>query len=275
MWKGIVIGLLPAALAAQSTGVAKVVVTPASPVATVGQPLQLKAQALDSAGRVVPNAVIRFQRSMGIFEGGVDQDGLVTTGAPGFLVVNVTAIVENQRPVIQRVTIPVHAGPAASITIEPLPTKLLAGQSLHMKTTVHSATGDLRADDRPDWSSSAPAVVRVSSDGTLTAAAPGKATITAKTGAARETFAIAVVSGNVRSLSIEPSSSNVRTGDVIHFILSATDASGHAISGLTPTWMFAPGKGSSLKTVPLSPTPPVHTRSARRLASTSRPPPPP
>ena len=62
---------------AQSPPVARVVVTPAAPEVTVGQPLQLKAQAVDSSGRVVPNVTIRFQRAVGIFEGGVDQDGVV------------------------------------------------------------------------------------------------------------------------------------------------------------------------------------------------------
>ncbi len=239
----IILGMFPIALGAQSAAVAKVVVTPSSPAVTVGQPLQLRAEAVDSAGRVVPNATIRFQRSSGIFEGGVDQAGLVLAGAPGVLVVNVTAIVEGQRPVIQRVTIPVHAGPAASIAIQPRPAKLLAGQSLHLQTTVHSATGDLRADDRVEWSSTSPEVARVSSDGTLTGVAPGSATITAKTGAAREQFAVGVVSGAVRTMSISPSSPQVRAGDVVHFAVSVTDAAGHEISGLTPTWLFAPGEG--------------------------------
>src|SRR3954469_5468342 len=126
----IILVLLPAVLGAQTATVARVIVSPTSPEVIVGQPLQLKAQAVDSAGRVVPGATIRFQRSTGIFEGGVDQNGLVSAGAPGVLGVNVTAIVEGQRPVIQRVTIPVRPGPAASIAIEPRPTKLLAGQSI-------------------------------------------------------------------------------------------------------------------------------------------------
>src|SRR4029079_15066019 len=68
--------VVPAVLSAQ-TSVARVVVTPASPEVVVGQPLQLSAKAVDSAGRVVPNATTHFQRSTGIFEGGVDENGLV------------------------------------------------------------------------------------------------------------------------------------------------------------------------------------------------------
>ena len=112
--------VVPAVLSAQ-TSVARVVVTPASPEVVVGQPLQLSAKAVDSAGRVVPNATIHFQRSTGIFEGGVDENGLVSAGAPGVLGINVTAIVDGQRPVIQRLNIPIRPGPAASIAVERRP----------------------------------------------------------------------------------------------------------------------------------------------------------
>jgi hypothetical protein len=228
---------------AQSPVVARVVVTPASPAATVGEPLQLKAQAVDSSGRTVPNVTIRFQRAVGIFEGGVDQNGLVLAGAPGVLVVNVTAVAEGQRPVIQRVTIPVRPGPAASIRVEPRPSKLLAGQSIRLPTVVHSAAGDLRADDQIAWSSSAPAIVRVTADGTVIGVSAGNATITARAGAAREQFSVDVVGGAVKTMAIAPATPQIRTGDVVRFTLNVTDAAGRTINGLTPTWLFSPGDG--------------------------------
>ena len=230
-------------LHAQSAAVARVVVTPASPEVTIGVPLQLTAVALDSAGRPVPGVTIRYARNLGIFEGSVDQNGLVNAGAPGVLVVSVTAIVEGQKPVIQRVTIPVHPGAAATIAIEPRPTRLLAGQALRVRTVVHSAAGDLRPDDRITWSSSAPSVVRVLDDGTLTGVSPGHATLSASTGTAAQQFTVEVLSGAVRSVLVSPAIPVVRTGDVVHFTLAATDASGRAISGLTPTWLFAGGEG--------------------------------
>jgi len=228
---------------AQSPPVARVVVTPAAPEVTVGQPLQLKAQAVDSSGRVVPNVTIRFQRAVGIFEGGVDQDGVVLAGAPGVLVINVTAVAEGQRPVIQRVTIPVRPGPAASIRVEPRPAKLLVGQSIRVRPVVHSAAGDLRTDDQVAWSSSAPAVARTTADGTVIGVSAGKATITAATGSAREEFGVEIVGGTVKSMSVLPAASQVRTGDVVRFTLSVTDGAGRTINGLTPTWLFAPGDG--------------------------------
>jgi hypothetical protein len=228
---------------AQAPVVARVVVTPTAPEVIVGKPLQLRAQAVDSSGRVIPNVTIRFQRAVGIFEGGVDQDGLVLAGAPGVLVVNVTAVPEGQRPVIQRVTIPVRPGPAATIRVEPRPSKLLVGQSIRLRSVVHSAAGDLRADDHIAWASSAPAIARTTADGTVIGVSTGKATITATTGSAREQFSIEIVGGTVKSMSVVPASPQVRTGDVVRFTLTVTDAAGRTITGLTPTWLFAPGEG--------------------------------
>jgi hypothetical protein len=234
---------LPAALLAQTPSVARIVLTPASPSLVVGQSVQLNGQAVDSAGRAVPNAVIKYARSGGIFEGSVDQNGMVSAGAPGTLVLNVSAIVEGQKPFIRRMTIPIAAGPAATIEIDPRPTKLLAGQTLPLRTVVRSANKDIRVGERVVWTTSAAAVARVTPDGMLMGVAPGRATITASSGTARETLAIDVVSANVRAVAISPAGPQVRTGDVVRFNATVTDAAGRTIGGLTPTWLFAPGEG--------------------------------
>ena len=234
---------VPTALHAQQPTVARIVVTPAAPSVVVGETVRLEAQAVDSAGRVVPNATIRFQRSGGIFEGGVDQSGVVSAGAPGTLTVNISAIVEGQRPVIRRVTIPVHPGPAATIEIDPRPNKLIAGQELPLRYVVRSANKDIRATDRIAWTSSAARVARVTADGRLVAVAPGRATITATTGSARTTLPVEIVPSNVRAVTISPATPQIRTGDVVRFTASVTDAAGRAVEGLTPTWLFAPGEG--------------------------------
>ena len=234
---------LSATAGAQTPAVARIVVTPASPEVIVGQSIKLSAVAVDSAGREVRNATIRYQRSMGIFEGGVDQDGVVSAGAPGSIVVNVTAIVEGQRPLIRRVTIPVKPGPAASIELQPRAAKLVVGQTIKPRTTVRSANADVRANDAVAWTSNAPSIVRATADGTLIGVAPGQATVTASAGVARETLRIEVVSGDVRSLTIAPPTQAVRTGDVVPFSLTVLDRSNRKIDGLSPTWLFAGGEG--------------------------------
>ena len=235
-------GALSVSASAQQT-VARINVTPAAPRMTAGDTLRLKAEALDAAGRPVAGVTIRFQQAGAQFEGTVDENGLVSAGAVSTIPVAVTAIVQGERPVIKRVEVTVLPGPAATIVLEVRPAKLLAGQTLQMRALVFSRAGDLRG-DAVSWSSSASAVVRAGTDGTLTAVAPGRAVITASAGAARETLTLDVVAANVGTVSISPAAPHARTGDVIRFRLTVKDASGAEVHGLTPTWAFAPGQGA-------------------------------
>ncbi|MDQ8164602.1 MAG: Ig-like domain-containing protein [Gemmatimonadota bacterium] len=231
----------PATLSAQT--VSRIVVTPAPASLTAGDTLRLKAQAIDAAGRPVPGATIRFQQVGGQFEGIVTPDGHVTSGAVGTLPVVVSAVVGNEKPVIAQVEVRALPGPAASVHLAPVVTKLLVGQSVTMKPRVLSKAGDLRP-DAVAWASSSPSVARVAADGSIVGVAAGRALITAKAGSATTTISIQVIPASVGTLSLTPASPQARTGDVVRFHLSARDANGAAIDGLTPTWLLAPGDGA-------------------------------
>ena len=74
--------------------IARVVVTPAKPVMTARDTLQLSAQALDASGRPVPNVRYRYIGAGGArFEGRVDTTGLVHSGSTGTIPVTVVALV--------------------------------------------------------------------------------------------------------------------------------------------------------------------------------------
>ncbi len=233
--------VFPAALSAQS--VARVVVTPAPASVVAGDTLRLKAHAIDAAGRPVTGATIRFQQVGGQFEGTVSADGLVTSGAVGTLPIVVSAVVGNEKPVIAQVEVKALPGPAAAVHLAPVVAKLLVGQSVTMKPRVLSKAGDLRP-DAVAWNSSAPAIARVTADGSIVGVAAGRALITAKAGAATTTISVQVVPANVGALSLTPAAPQARTGDVVKFKLNARNASGAAIEGLTPTWLIAPGDGA-------------------------------
>jgi hypothetical protein len=93
------------------------------------------------------------------------------------------------------------------------------------------------------WKSSAPAVVRVAENGLLTAVAPGRATITATASPAAGTMTVEVIANSIASLSITPATADRRTGDVVRFVATPKTAAGATITGLTPSWTFAPGHG--------------------------------
>jgi hypothetical protein len=218
------------------------VVLPARPTVEAQDTLRLRAEALDASGNRVADARIRFVPAGGRFEGTVDSTGLVASGATGTLPVTVVATVPGTAPVLQRVEVAMVPAPAARIEIQPDPARLVVGQRVRMTGRSFSRHGDART-DRITWRSSSPSVLRAGSDGTITALAPGAATLTASVGAVEAALPVTVVANTIAELELRPGSTNARTGDVIRFNLVASDRSGRAITGLTPTWSIAPGNG--------------------------------
>ena len=208
-----------------------------------GDSMKLDAQALDASGKPVPNATVRYRFAGGRFEGSVDSMGLVRSGSTGTLVASVIASVPGAKPFVDRVEIQMVPGPAARVAVAPAVSKLAAGQRVRLTATPFSAANDPRA-DTVTWRSSAPAVVRVSSDGVLTAVAPGRATITASVDGARQQIPVQVVANTIASVEVKPGRTGGKEGDVIRFSAVAKDAAGRVISGLTPQWAFSPGNGS-------------------------------
>jgi len=228
---------------AQSPQVARVVVTPAKPVMVAGDTLRLSAQALDSSGKVVEGARVRFQAQGGRFEGTVDSLGLVESGATGTLPVVAVAIVAGARPVVERFEVRMVPGPAASITPSHASIRLAAGQRLRVGGQVFSKTNDLRAEDRITWRSSAPNVARTDQDGMIIGVGAGRATLTGTSGSATVTVPVEVAAVQVSSVELTPARVDARQGDVQRFRVTARDARGNDIAGLSTSWSFSPGEG--------------------------------
>ncbi len=239
--------LLPAALRAQPREIAKITVFPAARTMTAGDTLRLTAEARDAAGAVIPGVTFRYRLGPSArFEGSVDSTGLVTAGATAILPVTVTATLPGARPKFEIIELTAVPGPAASIEVTPGTATLVAGQTLRATARVLSATGDRRS-DRVTWTSSTPAVATISPAGLLTAKKAGTTTIAASvtTGSktVTKTATITVAPGSLASLTLTPGNVDARTGDVLRFTVTAKDAAGKAVTGLTPTWSFSPGQG--------------------------------
>jgi hypothetical protein len=240
MWLLLAVALQQPQQQTAASPIAKVVVTPAALRVVAGDTLRLRAQALDAQGRPVAGARILYQG--GSFEGAVDSTGLVMSGAVGTLPIAVTAVVPGTKPVIERVQVHMVAGPAARLDVITHVARLFAGQQLRLETAVFSRAGD-RRDDRVEWTSSASSVARVAAGGVLVGVAPGKASITAKAGAATKSFPVEVVAADVGSVEIKSSATQARTGDVVRFHAVVKDRAGKEITGVEPVWLFAPGRG--------------------------------
>jgi hypothetical protein len=208
-----------------------------------GDSMQLDAKALDASGNPVPNATLTYRSAGGRFEGSVDSTGLVRSGSTGTIVASVIASVPGTKPFVERVEIQMVPGPAARVDVSPSVSKLAAGQRIRLTATPYSAASDPRA-DTVTWRSSAPAVARVTSDGVVTAVAPGRAILTASVEGARRQIPVQVVANTIASVEIKPGRMTGKEGDVVRFTAVAKNAAGRAIEGLTPQWSFSPGNGS-------------------------------
>lgn len=231
MYLGLVLLLAQGATQAQSP-VTRVDVTPARAEIPIGQTLRLSATARDSSGRALPNVPIRW---MGHGEGSVDSTGLLKGGYAGYVHVYAMAAADSTRPVLGEAVIRVLPLPASRIQIQPAPSKLLAGTRLTLTGVPFSAQGDRRS-DLVSFSSSAPRVASVTPDGRLSALAPGQATITARSGAARSALSVQVVPNTAARLAVEPALKTVKTGDVVRFKAQAQNAKGRPLTDLPVRW---------------------------------------
>jgi hypothetical protein len=227
----------------QAPVIARIVVSPANRSMTAGDTLRLRAEARDAQGNLIPGVTFRYRLgSNARFEGRVDSLGLVTAGSTAILPVTVTATLPNAKPAFEVVEIRALPGAAATIETSRSAVKLVGGQRLRVSASAFSASGDKRA-DRVIWSSANPAVATVNTAGLISAVKAGRTTVSAAVGAVKSAIAVEVAAGTVASLALTPSNVDARTGDVLRFAVTAKDASGKSIAGLTPTWSFSPGHG--------------------------------
>ncbi len=221
--------------------IAKVALSPAIRSLTAGDTLRLTAEALDSAGRAVPGATIRFVGSGGRFEGRVDSTGLVYAGSTGTLGVTAVASVPGTRPVFERTEIRMLPGPSARVSVDPEKVRVVVGQSMLVSAKGYSAVGDARP-DAPRWRSNASRVVSVTQDGLITGLAPGRATITARVEGVEKGIAVEVMANTIAALEVSPATITARQGDVVPFKLVARDRAGRRLEGIAPSWSMT-GKG--------------------------------
>jgi hypothetical protein len=231
--------------------VACVEVTPSAYALKVGDTVRLAAVAYDSAGQQLDSTRVFWFMSGGRFEGHVDSTGLVSAGATGTLNVTAAVVVPGRpgRPALGFSQVTVLPLPAARVAVSPQPSRMLAGTSLVLDATPIAGSGDRRYDP-VTWSSSRPAVLDVSTFGRLAARRPGQATVTATAGGATQSWRVTIVPNTVARVAVAPADTTGRTGDVMRFRFSASDAARRAAADARPEWAVAPvGEGEGTATI--------------------------
>jgi len=215
----LVIGLLlciPTATSGQTSDGPRpdrVQLTPAVVEAEVGQTLRFSAEAFDASGaRLDAKPSSWFAAPFDV--GGSDQEGLVTTFAPGEL--RVGAIVNGKTG---WATVRIKPQQVASVAVSP-PPALVPGATARLDARTFTKDGIPRHGVPVAWSIAPASVATVDRAGVITAIAPGTATVKATSDAGVGTAKVTVAANTVRALAVEPRFTQARTGDVVRLAAS-------------------------------------------------------
>jgi hypothetical protein len=213
----VLVGLATAiSTAQQSAAVNLAELTPATTDISVGQKVKFSAVVKDASGNKT-NAPATAWFAAPFDLAGVDDSGTVSFFSPGDVLVG--AIVDG-KTVLTHVM--VKPGPVTRIDLAPVKAPLVVGATAKLAAMARSSEGNPRSDAKINWSSSKSDVATVDGAGVVTAVAPGAATITAASGNGKASVDLTVVKSNLTGLSIDPRSTNTRTGDVVRFNVRAT-----------------------------------------------------
>lgn len=205
----------PKAPATPAAVVATVEITPATTDILPGQKVKFTAVGKDAAGNVI-KATPSTWFAAPFDLAAADESGTISFFSPGEVLIG--AIVGG-KPHFTKVT--VKAGPVTQVEIAPIRTSLVVGAATKLSAVARSSEGNPRNDASLKWSSSKPEVATVDAAGVVSAIAPGQAQLSASSGSATGSVTVTVAKSNVTGLSIEPRSTNTRTGDVVRFNVRA------------------------------------------------------
>jgi uncharacterized protein YjdB len=233
--------MLSSSVLAQSPAPVKTVkITPEIAEAEVGQQVQFTYEALDAEGKPVTTKASLWV-ALPSDLAAADSSGKISFFAPGE--VSIIALVAG-KPGLAKIK--VKPSRVARIEIASLDAPLVPGSTVKLNAKAIGANGDPREDVKFSWSSENQAVAVVDAAGLVTAVAPGKAKLIAKCEEASSELTVEIVRNNIRSVTVNPRTTNARAGDLIRFSTQAKDASGKAIKDAAVRWSVS-GDGAMIE----------------------------
>ncbi|MBI3811500.1 MAG: Ig domain-containing protein [Nitrospirae bacterium] len=131
---------------------------------------------------------------------------------------------------------PVAPQPLSKLTIKPLTSPLSVGDSQSLTILALDANNHERSDLSITWASENPNIATVNAQGSVSALAPGTATVTAFSQGISASVQVEVEGLIVAKLEILPSVVSLSTGDTQQMALLATDLKNREIKGLPVVW---------------------------------------
>lgn len=208
----------------------EVELTPASTELVVGEQEQLTASPLDVDGEVVPDVELEWS-STDEQIATVDAQGMVTAVAPG------TAIIAARAgDTFETATVTVTEVPVESVVLDPQTLDLKPGEEASLSATVLDADGAELADREVRWSTDSPSVAVVDQNGFVVAISPGEATITATSGEASAPATVTVVTPEITSIELSPSTLELTEGGSFSLNAQVRDENNEVVEGADIAW---------------------------------------
>jgi hypothetical protein len=175
----------------------------------VQESVQLSMRALDGAGRVIPDAGVRWISSTPEIAS-VDETGRVLATNPG--TAKITAVVGS---VTASTLLVIHELPATELSVRVPSDRPYAGQALPVRVTALNRLGDIVEVPVLTYESADPSVAAVDGAGLVFARSAGQTSITVRGGTASARVDLTVRPDPGLTYALTPLESQVRTGDVV------------------------------------------------------------
>ena len=216
--------------------IAKIVAEPNRITIRAGETQKIRITAYDSAGRLIPDAVVRVggPRNAVAFS-----NGEVRAFKAGSYTATAAAAGRGGNPVTLDIPVLISWPALAKIDVVPDSGRLFTGISLGHRARGSHADGSPRGDLTVTWRSSNVAVATVDRFGTVTALKPGAVAISAEAEGIKAQRSYTITVNPVTQIAIGIKEDVIRTGDVVHLNATAQTSAGAPVPNALITWSYA------------------------------------
>ena len=123
-----------------------------------------------------------------------------------------------------------------SVAVSPRSANLAAGDTLQLSVLVQDLKGNTIAGRTVEWTSANPAMATVSTNGLVSALAPGDVIITGSCEGQTATCQLTIAPVPVAAVVVAPATGSIEAGDTLQLSATLRDAQGKPITGRSVAW---------------------------------------
>lgn len=205
--------------------VASVQVTPVAVSVRVNRTTPLLARALDADGGILADRPIIWTTSNAAVAT-INAQGVISAVAPGAATITATSAGRSGQAAVT-----VTPEPVATVTITPGRDTLAVGTNRALTATLRDADGAVLTGRPVAWSVSNPEIASVSSQGVVTALAPGSVAVVGVSEGRVGQATIVVLARLANAITLTPGTSTLEVGGTVTLITQVTDPLGNVLPG--------------------------------------------